>query len=504
MGSQLKSGIYLSYILIIINNVIKLAYTPFLIRSLGPSEYGLYSIAAATVGYMAVMDLGFGNAIIRYTSKYLALNDFDKVNKLHGMFLSIYFVIGVIVATLGVTLYYFSDMIFDAAMSSDELEKMKTLILFLSFNLAITFPFSIFGSIIIANEKFIFSKVVSICIVLLNPLIMIPLLLMGYKSIALVMVMTIVNILMLLSNLIYCYKKLKISPNYFFFDSSLFKDIFAYSFFIFLNAIVDQLYWSSGQFILGSVSGTTAVAIYSVALTFKGLYFAVSSAAVSILLPKVTKMVTIKNNIDELSDFFTKIGRLQFLMLSLILTLFILFGQKFVVLWAGEIYKEAYYISLWIMIPVTIPLMQNLGITILQAQNKQKFRSIVFLCIATSGIIASIYLSKIYGGLGCAIATGICLLIGNGLIMNIYYQKKIGLDIINFWKQILKSAIPIIITASVFFYLKNYIVNSKHIIVYLAEVLIYILSFSIIVWCFVMNMYEKQIIQNFLLKLKKR
>ena len=34
------------------------------------------------------------------------------------------------------------------------------------------------------------------------------------------------------------------------------------------------------------------------------------------------------------------------------------------------------------MIPVTVPLIQNTGLNILYAMNKQQFRSAVYLCIA--------------------------------------------------------------------------------------------------------------------------
>lgn len=503
--SELKKGITLSYVLIVVNNIVKLTYTPFLIRALGTSEYGLYSIAAATVGYMAVMDLGFGNAIIRYTAKYNALKNYEKVNKLHGMFLSIYFVIGFIVGSFGFLLYYNCDLLFENTMSHEEVKTMKTLVMLLSFNLAITFPFSIFGSIIIANEKFIFSKLLSIILVLLNPLIMIPFLLLGYKSIALVLVLTVINILMLVTNCIYCYKKIKIRPCYFYFDKILFKEIFVYSIYIFINAIVDQLYWNSGQFILGSVSGTTEVAIYSVALTFKGLYFAISSAIVSILLPKVTHMVVKNNSTQQLSELFVRVGRLQFLVLSLILSMFVLFGQRFVILWAGSEYSSAFYIALSILIPVTIPLMQNVGITILQAQNKQQFRSLVYVALAITGTLLSIYLSKIYGGLGCAIAIGSCLLIGNGITLNIYYHKKIGLNIVVFWKEIFKSFLPIFLTGLGFYILREKIYGNDEVflITYLSHVFLYFAVFSIVVWLFVMNNYEKSLINRFLQKFKK-
>ena len=85
-STQRKSGAILSYVSIIVNTLIQLLYTPLLIRMLGQSEYGLYSLVASIIGYLTIMDLGFGNAIIVYTAKYRAQGKKEEEQKLHGMF----------------------------------------------------------------------------------------------------------------------------------------------------------------------------------------------------------------------------------------------------------------------------------------------------------------------------------------------------------------------------------------------------------------------------------
>jgi len=71
MKSQLKSGAVLTYITLHLGNAIALVYTPFMLRALGQSEYGLFSLANAIVGYLTVLDFGFGSATIRYIAKYI-------------------------------------------------------------------------------------------------------------------------------------------------------------------------------------------------------------------------------------------------------------------------------------------------------------------------------------------------------------------------------------------------------------------------------------------------
>ncbi|MEE0728502.1 MAG: oligosaccharide flippase family protein, partial [Clostridium saudiense] len=90
-----KNGAILSYFSIILNTFIQLLYLPFLVNKLGDSEYGIYSIVASIMGYLAIMDFGFGDAIVMYTAKYKAQGKFEEEKKLHGMFLVIFSVIGI-------------------------------------------------------------------------------------------------------------------------------------------------------------------------------------------------------------------------------------------------------------------------------------------------------------------------------------------------------------------------------------------------------------------------
>ena len=98
-----------------------------------------------------------------------------------------------------------------------------------------------------------------------------------------------------------------------------------------------------------------------------------------------------------------------------------------------------------------IPLIQNVGISVLTARNKHKFRSVAYFFIALANLAISIPLCQRFEGLGCALGTGISMLIGNGLIINLYYQKM-GLEIGRFWKSILslsKGLLPMILAGIV-------------------------------------------------------
>lgn len=498
--NQIKVGAILSYAIIFLNILIGVTYLPFSVKILGQSEYGLYSLVSSLISYITLLDFGFGNAITIYTAKYIEKGDKEKENKLHGMFAIIYTIIGIIAGVIGIILTMNVSNFFKETMSIEELQKAKILMSILTLNLVITFPFSIFNSIIVAYEKFIFNKLLSIIRVIIMPCIMLPLLLNGYKSIALATCSTVINVICLAINTFYCFKYLNIKLQFKGIDFCVLKDITAYSFFIFLNTIVDKVNWSIDNFILGKVKGTTEVAIYAVAANFNAMYLNFSTAISGVLLPKIAKMEANNSSEEEFSNIFIKTGRIQYMILGLIITGFIIFGKSFIQIFFGIDYTSAYYIACILMIPVTLPLIQNVGINILQAKNKNKFRTVILFFIAIANIFISIPLAKKYGGIGTAIGTAISFCTGQIIIMNIYYYKKIKINVLKFFKEMLKMSIPVFITFLIGIYFYNNINNLK-ILELFVTIILYSIIYVLLMWNFGMNNYEKNLLLH---KLRKR
>lgn len=302
--NQLKAGAILNYVIIGLNTIVGLAYTPYMLRCLGQNEYGLYSLVSSIIAYLTILDFGFGNAIVRYTAKFRAEGKKREQWEMFGMFLIVYSLIGIIAFCGGLALYFNVDALFDQTMTASDLSQARTMMLLLTFNLAFTFPLSIFGSIITAYENFVFQRVVNILRIILSTSVLVLVLSIGFKAVALVVVQTVFNLLTLIINLFYCKKKLKISIIFGKLNLPFIKEISIYSFWIFLNAIMDKIYWGTGQFVLGALCGTLAVAIFSIAILLEQMYMTFSTSIVSVLLPKLTGMVARSSSDKEISDLF--------------------------------------------------------------------------------------------------------------------------------------------------------------------------------------------------------
>lgn len=439
--NQLKAGAVLNYAVIILNILVGLLYTPYMLHRLGPSEYGLYSLVASVIAYLTILDLGLGNAVVRYTARYRSEGRGEEQYELFGMFLILYLCIGLLAFLAGGVFMVHFDTWFGHTMTLHELERARQMLFLLVLNVAFTFPMSIFGSILTAYECFVFPRVLQIVRILLNTGVMIALLALGYKALALVVVQTVFNVLTLTIHGFYCRYRLRVKIRFRTFRSELLKEVSVYSFWVFLSVVMDRIYWSTGQFVLALYDGTGAVAVFSVAIQLSLLYMSFSTSISGVFLPRVTGMVTCRASEADISQLFLRTGRIQFMVMALILTGFAVFGRSFVRLWAGPEYEGAYAIALLLFASLTVPMIQNLGITILQARNQMKFRSLLYLVIALISLLAQFVLARRFGGMGIAIAISGALLVGQGVMMNIYYHRCQKLDMRAFWREIGRMSI---------------------------------------------------------------
>lgn len=489
--NQRKAGVIISYAGQLVHVLTALLYTPVMLRLLGQSEYGLYQLVYSVVSYLSLLSLGFSASYMRFYAREKAADNQEGISKLNGMFMLIFSVIAFICVMCGIAMVVNIRGIFGTGLTDLEYGKAKILMVLMVINLTLSFPNSVFNCIITSQERFLFQKTLIFCQYLFNPFLTLPLLLAGYGSIAMVSVTTFLTVTVLVLNAYYCLVKLHARFSFHELHFSLLKEMWIFTFFIFLNQIVDQVNWSVDKFLLGRMIGTTSVAIYGVGGQINTLYLQLSSAVSNVFIPEVNRIVAEKRGNDELTGVFVKVGRVQFIIMALVLTGFWIFGKPFVEIWAGPGYTESYYVSLLLITPVTIPLIQNLGIEIQRAKNKHKARSVVYFCIAIANIGLSIPLIKSFGATGAAIGTAVSLFAGNAVFMNWYYKTRIGLDIKLFWKNI-ASFIPSILIPVVFGVGMYKLLPMNNTLILFLSIAVYTLIYIISIFLFGANSQEKQ------------
>lgn len=490
--NQLKAGALISYLNLFIGNIIPFIYTPIMLRLLGQAEYGLYGIAQSIMGYIGLLNFGIGGTIVRYLAKYRAEGNKKQEERVAGLFTKIYSVICCLILVTGF-IFATNIQVYSRSLTTSEVETLRVLVILMTINTAIFLPFSVFSSVVLAHERYVFSKLVGILSSIASPLLNLALLYCGFGSIGLVVSSTILNFLTYGIYTVYAVRKLQIRPSFQKTEPGLLREILKFSSFVFLASMVDILYWSTDKLIIGWAIGSVATAVYNIGASFNTYVTSLSTAISGLLVPRLTEMVVKDAPKEQFTKIFIKVGRLQFIIISFVVSAFVAFGRQFISLWAGPGYEDSYYVALLTMIPVTIPLIQNTGLNILYALNKHKFRSIVYACIAVLNVGLTFWWVERYGIIGAAMATCLAYVLGNILIINWYYYKRIGLDIPLFWKNILQMCPVMIVMGTAGWFILNAISVNNWLVFFLLAI-VYTAIYFLLSYRFMMNQYERDTI----------
>lgn len=501
--NQLKLGTLLSYLQMGLGIIVSLVYTPTMIRLLGQSEYGLYNTVSSTISMLSVLSLGFNSGYIRYYARYKSLRDEEAISRLNGLFLLIFLGIGTVALACGLYLWQNLELVFDAGLTQAEYVIARKLMLLLTVNLAVSFPMSVFANIISANERFVFLKLLGVAKTVGGPLVTLPLLLMGFRSVAMVVVTVLLHLIIDVCYLYYVLAVLKMQFRFRGIDKRLAGGLVSYTVFIAVNLVVDQINTNLDKFLLGRFCGTAAVAVYSVGYSMYHYYMTFSTAISGMFVPRIHRIVqeTFDNQPEQrrlLTELFIRVGRIQYLVLALVGSGLLFFGRWFILdIWAGPEYADAYYVTLLLALPATVPLIQNLGIEIQRAQNRHQFRSIAYLAMAAVNLAMSIVLCQRYGAVGAAVGTAVSLILANGIVMNIYYHRRCNLDILAFWKSISRLSAGLVAPAAAGVLLIRWVKNSS-VWAHLAAIAIYSVVYFVSMWLVGMNQYEKDMLRRLL------
>ncbi|MBQ6893601.1 MAG: oligosaccharide flippase family protein [Clostridia bacterium] len=442
-NAQRKAGTILAYISIFVSSAVGIAFTPYMISKLGDIEYGLYQSLHSIIGYIALLDFGLGSTLTRFILKYRADKDEQKVDSVISMSIKIYCFFGIIAMLLVGILSLNLETVFKGNINGENVEHARSLLLIMGATSAISFVSHALTGIQNAHEKHLVIKGVYIVRQLFRVALIMILLNLKVGAIAVAGADFVIALLLLSFDLFYCKFSLKVKLFKGKWEHDLLKGLFSYSAFVFLQIMITQTNNGLDRVLLGRFSTFEVVALYGVVMQLYNLFSSVGGVISGITLPKISKTVFANVSREELTDCCAKFSRFQLYISCLLIGGFLLLGRDFASLWVPGYDSFAIWVLvLLIVTPQQIESVEGTVFNAMKAKNKQATRSLILFGIMVLNIIltiALIHVSPIYGP---AIGTCISIVIGNNIVCNIYYHKKIGVDMIRYFKHLVKGILP--------------------------------------------------------------
>lgn len=508
---QIKIGAVLAYGTIAFNILAGLIYTPWMIREIGQSDYGIYGLATSLIG-MFTMDFGLGNAAIRFISKYRAENDEKKINQFMGLTFKLYLIIDAVIFLILVICFIFMSEIYQG-LDHNEIIRLRVVFVIAGLFSTISFPFQTLNGLISSYEKFIFQKIMEFVNKAGTIAIMIILLMNGKGLYALVLVNAFVGIVVIAIKIWYLKRNVPIKIEWTYWDKSMLKEIFGFSIWIAIIVIAQNLIYNIMPTILGITSNTVEISKFTAASTIEGYVYTFSYVISGMFMPQMARMIH-KNDQNEsasakeITDLMIKVGRIQLVIVGAIISIFMALGSEFVWLWLGEGFEGTYGTILLMIIPTAVIAVQGIAETFVSVTGKIKYSAYGTMVTAVCAVVGA-FLFSVKGG---AIGAGIGVCIGNTLgrivIMDVFYFKQFKLDIIRFYMDCFGRMLLPIFTACILTVGIQHIMGSRGWILFFIKGMISAGIYCILIWFGALNAQEKELIiqplSALLRKMKRR
>lgn len=493
--NSIKTGAILSYLAIIINIGLGLIYTPWMIRHIGQSDYGLYTLANSLITLFMV-DFGLSAATSRYVAAYRTENDTMGLKRFLGAVYRLYLIIDTLIFIILLAVFFHLEAIY-GNLSPAEIDKLRVVFCIAGIYSIINFPCVTFNGILTAYEAFVPLKVADLAYRIGSVCLTVILLLLGGGLFSIVainaacgLVVNGIKYYYVRKNIGFPVRPARMKDT----DRNLYKDIFSFSLWATLTSFANRLVFNISPSILGMVcaGASSAIAVFGIISTIEGYAYTITTALNGMFMSKITRITHhTETSRTELTKLTTNVGRFQYIVNGLIVVGLAMIGKEFISLWMGDYYIDAYYGILLVIAPGLFYNSLQIANTALVVNKKVKYQAYVAIVTGVCNVILSLFLSRHWGVIGAAVA--ICLAYTLRNILNlVVIRAKLDIDLKHFIKHCyLKLSIPLVITLAIGYCVLHFIPSGGWLLLGVKG-LIVITIYAIAIVCFGLSSQERK------------
>lgn len=490
---QVKLGAIFSYLLIVLNTIFGLFVSPYTLSQLGEGEYGVYKTIASFSATLLVLDLGIGTTVMRYTAKYRAEKQYEKIGNFAAMGLVESLIISVVLCIAALGVFFSLDGLYGNSFTNSELSLAKTLFLITTLTMIGTIIDNVLSGVIMGANQFIFVNGLKIVFLLFRIIFTYVFLYIIPSAVILVLLSLFFTLLNIVANYLYIVRKLKIRLKLTTWDNSVFKESLGYTMLMFLQTLAGQANGNIDNIVIGAVIGTVAVSVYSFGIQLFHMFETLATSFSNLMLPTISQKLVEGASNEELQEIVTRVGRLQFTLMIGALGGFVVVGREFIYLWLGEGFEDVYLLSIIMMAPVMLTLIQNVCLSILRAKNMMGFRTVQLVLAGVFNAIFTVVGTKLYGYYAAAIGTGLSILLFSVVMMNIYYHHRIGFKVFKFYWDVSKGILPCALITSIAVYFIGLSLKCSWILL-VVKICLFLLLYVFLLMVFGFNKSERNML----------
>jgi O-antigen/teichoic acid export membrane protein len=445
--------------------------SPFVVRHLGTTGYGVWSLLLSLTGYLGLLDLGVRGAVTRYVAKFHTSGEDREASNVASSAMVIFSSVGLL--AILVSLIFAGLVAGRMDIPPQYLSSARIVLVLAGLNVATSLINGVFGGILVGLQRFDLTNSIEVGISLLRTAAIVIALRMGYSIVALACIQLAFTLLrwganVVLIRILYPELRLRFSEA----NRAGVKLIFSFSAFSFMLHVSGSLIYASDNVVIGAYLPVTAVAFYVIGGNLIEYTRTLASGISQTMTPLASSIESLKDQ-ERLKRMVLLSSRAATMVILPIAVTFILRGSGFIGLWMGQQYAGLSGHVLWILAFTLIFWPAN-TVTSGTMLGLSKHKPLVPVALAegVSNLLLSIFLIKRIGVVGVAWGTLIPSLGTSLLFWPWYVRRTLGIQpftyIASAWIRPVIAAVP--------FALGSYLVEqywpARHLAVFVLQVLV--------------------------------
>jgi O-antigen/teichoic acid export membrane protein len=391
------------YLAIAIEMFIGLVMLPFNLHHLGKEAYGLWMLTGSVTIHFSVLDMGYGGALVKFMAQYRAHRDSRALNEIASTLFFVFAAVGVLAYAVALGLAFNLEHLFkiDAAQA----ETGKWILMIIGLNVALNFPFSVFGGVISGFQRYDANNLVAICSSLTVAAVNVAMLMLGFGLVPLVMATTSVR---LLTYFVYRLNAYRIYPalriRWALFHRERLREATGFSVYSSIIDWANKINYELDEIVIGAFMGSGPVAVWAVADRIISGTQRFTNQLNGVLFPVVVESDA-TNRTARLRMVLLEGTRLSLAMVTPIAVTLIVLAEPLVRAWVGQKMIESATVIQILAFAVALRVGNATGTTILKGSGRVRYLAFVNIATGIVNLALSALLIHRWGLVGVAAGT---------------------------------------------------------------------------------------------------
>jgi O-antigen/teichoic acid export membrane protein len=428
-ATNLIAGTATRYLVLVLNIGFGAALMPFTVRHLGQTEYGLWMLVASLTTYFQLLDLGYGNGVVRHLVDADRRGDIADVNRVASTFVCVYSVIALIASGAIAVMIAFVVPRFPH-LSPEQVRVAQLLLAILGARIAIGFPLTVFGAVTNARQGFVLNNGVASATVAASALCTYLVLGHGGGLLTLVAATTAINIAGYGGYAWTAYRvmpELRIRPSGF--SASRWRDVTSFSLYLFVINVAGQISFNVDNVVIGAFLGPAAVAVYTIALRLAEYQRRLCDQFSGMLFP-IAMAFGADGDRDALKRTLVEGNRIAMTLVTGASVCLVGFSGPLIVRWMGPAFGGSIAPFNILAIAGIIVVSQAASSNVLIAVGRHRTVTVIWIAEAAANLLLSVVLVRRIGLPGVAVGTLVPLVLGHIVVMLTAACRAVGVSIL--------------------------------------------------------------------------